>query len=88
MKTEFRSSFAKDISAIKSKSLRHRTEELIELVEQAPNLAVIPNLKKLRYSGNYYRVRVAEYRTGLVLEGDVVTFVRCLHRKDIYRYFP
>lgn len=88
MKTEFRSSFAKDVGLIKSKSLRHRIEELIELVEQAPNLAAVPNLKKLRYSGDYYRVRLGEYRVGLILEGGVLTFVRCLHRKDIYRYFP
>jgi mRNA interferase RelE/StbE len=88
VKTEFRRSFAKDASLIKTKSLRHRIEELIELVEQAPSLAAIPNLKKLRYSGDYYRVRVGEYRVGLILEGGVVTFVRCLHRKDIYRYFP
>ena len=88
MRTEFRSSFAKDVTLIKSKSLRHRIEELIELVEQAPNPATIPNLKKLRYSGDYYRVRVGEYRVGLILDGGVLTFVRCLHRKDIYRYFP
>lgn len=47
VKTEFRSSFARDLSAIKSKNLRKRIEGLIELVEQTPNLALVPNLKKL-----------------------------------------
>ena len=88
MKAEFRSSFAKDVSVIKSKSLRRRIEELIEFVEQAPDLAAVPNLKKLRYSGNYFRVRVGDYRVGFIFDGGVLTFVRCLHRKDIYRYFP
>lgn len=88
MKTEFRSSFVGDLSAIKKMNVRQRIEELIELVEQAQNPDSIHNLKKLRGSGNYYRVRVGEYRVGLILKGGVVTFVRCLHRKEIYRYFP
>jgi hypothetical protein len=25
---------------------------------------------------------------GLIIEGDIVVFVRFLHRSDIYRYFP
>lgn len=46
------------------------------------------NLKKLKGGGNYYRIRVGEYRIGIIVEGDAITFVRCLHRKEIYRYFP
>jgi mRNA interferase RelE/StbE len=49
----------------------------------------IHNLKKLRAaSGSYYRIRIGEYRIGLIFSGGIVTFVRCLHRKEIYRYFP
>ena len=59
-----------------------------ELVEQAQHLGQVANLKKLRGGGNYYRIRVGDYRIGLIVEGDAVTFVRFLHRKDIYRYFP
>lgn len=89
MKTEFRSSFVEDLNAIKSKSLRRRIAELIEAVEQAPQPDSIHNLKKLRAaSGSYYRIRIGEYRIGLIFSGGVVTFVRCLHRKEIYRYFP
>ncbi|HEY4721787.1 MAG TPA: type II toxin-antitoxin system RelE/ParE family toxin [Anaerolineae bacterium] len=46
------------------------------------------NIKKLQGGTNYYRIRVGDYRVGLVVESDTVTFVRFLHRKDIYRYFP
>jgi mRNA interferase RelE/StbE len=31
---------------------------------------------------------VGDYRIGISVEGDEVEFVRCLHRRDIYRYFP
>lgn len=47
------------------------------------------DLKKLSGGrGAYYRIRVGDYRLGLEVEGDVVVFVRCLHRRDMYRYFP
>ena len=48
----------------------------------------IPNLKRLESTGKYYRIRVGDYRVGFVFENGAVTFVRCLNRKEIYRYFP
>ena len=60
MKTSFHSSFAKDLRSIKDPNLRDRVAELIENVEQATDLSVIPNLKKLRAAGSYFRVRLGE----------------------------
>lgn len=88
MKTAFQSRFAKDLRAIKEQNLHDRVAELIQTVEQAADLSAIPNLKRLRAAGGYYRVRLGEYRVGLTVRGGVVCFVRCLHRKEIYRYFP
>ena len=45
-------------------------------------------MKKLKADGDYYRVKIGDYRIGMTLEEDVVIFVRVLHRKDVYRYFP
>jgi mRNA interferase RelE/StbE len=84
----FKESFVRDLRHIKDKGLLTRVRELIELVEQAPHLGQVVDLKKLRGGGNYYRIRVGDYRIGLIVEGDASTFVRFLHRKDIYRYFP
>jgi mRNA interferase RelE/StbE len=47
-----------------------------------------PNVKHLTSEGSYYRIRIGDYRLGLLLEDDTVTIVRFLHRRDIYRYFP
>lgn len=88
MNVQFRASFAKDLRDIRNKDLLSRIKENIEQVEQAQTLQDITNLKKLKGSTNYYRIRIGEYRIGLVVEGDVVSFIRCLNRKDIYRYFP
>lgn len=48
----------------------------------------IPHLTKLEGYDSYYRLRVGDYRIGIKTENDVVIFMRVLHRKEIYRYFP
>ena len=88
MKVGFKASFAKDLQNIIEKSILKRIQETIEHVEQAQSLQDITNLKKLKGGSNYYRIRVGEYRVGIIVEGDEVSFVRCLNRKEIYRYFP
>ena len=88
MKTQFKASFAKDIKTIKNKGILKCIKETIESIEQAKSLLGIPDFRKLKGGGNYYRIRVGEYRVGFVVEGDTIIFVRCLHRKEIYRYFP
>jgi len=88
VKVEFRDSFAKDLKGIKEKGLLGRVREVFEAVEKADSLAELPNLKKLKGGGNYFRVRVGDYRLGVALDGDTVVFVRYLNRKDIYKHFP
>ena len=88
MKTAFRESFGSDLSAITDAGLLRRIRKIIEQVESAKTFQQIPNLKRLESSGKYYRIRLGEYRIGFVFENGAVTFVRFLHRKEIYRYFP
>jgi mRNA interferase RelE/StbE len=86
--TQFRESFADDLSALTEAALRRRIQRVIEQVEAARTFQEIPNLKRLEARGKYYRIRLGDYRLGLVFEQGVLTFVRCLHRREIYRYFP
>ena len=88
MKIEFRRSFVKDLERVRDKALRERVKEMLEQVERAQALQEMENVKKLRGGERYYRIRIGDYRLGLVLEGDTVIFVRFLHRKDVYKYFP
>lgn len=88
MKVEFRESFAKDLKGVKDQALLKRAKELIEAVEQADSLADVPNLKKLKGGGNYFRLRVGDYRVGIALKDNAVVFVRFLNRKDVYKHFP
>ncbi|MHB8521202.1 MAG: type II toxin-antitoxin system RelE family toxin [Limisphaerales bacterium] len=88
MNAAFRESFDADLSAIADASLLRRIKKVIEQVEAARTFQHIPNLKRLQATGKYYRIRVGDYRIGFVFERGTVTFVRCLNRKEIYRYFP
>lgn len=88
MNVRFRGSFLKDIKVLTDRQLKDRIKATIAEVEGARALQDIRNLKKLRGSRSYYRIRVGEYRIGLVYEDGSVIFVRCLHRRDIYKYLP
>lgn len=88
MKAEFKRSFVKDLERVRDQSLKRRVRETIELIERAENLQEMGDVRKLRGSDRYYRIRIGDYRLGLVVENDTVVLVRFLHRKDIYKYFP
>lgn len=88
MKVEFRTSFERDLRKISQKAVKAQVRAIIEKVEQADSFQQIEDLKKLRGTENYYRIKSGDYRIGVVIQEDRVIFVRFLHRKDIYRYFP
>jgi mRNA interferase RelE/StbE len=88
VKLVFKESFARDLKAIRDKDLLARIRRVIESVEKATILEEISQIRKLREQGGYYRIRIGQYRIGLILEDGNVIFVRCLHRRDVYRYFP
>ena len=52
MKTEFKSSFAKDLKTIKNKTVLEGVAKLIEVVEAAQDLRAIPDVKKLKAKGS------------------------------------
>lgn len=88
MKVAFRQSFERDLGKIKDRSALQRVRQAIEQVEHANNLHDIQNIRKLTGAAGFFRIRVGEYRIGIALVADEVEFVRCLHRRDMYRYFP
>ena len=88
MKVEFRRSFTKDIKTVSGKTLLKKVKEAIETVEKVGTLNNLPNLKKLKGGDNYFRLKIGDYRLGFALENETIIFVRFLHRKDIYKFFP
>jgi mRNA interferase RelE/StbE len=89
MNTEFRKSFSRDLKRRKRDKLFLNTvKEIIEEVEKAKSISEIRNLKQLKGNSEFYRIRFGNYRIGVKINGDIVIFIRALHRKDIYRHFP
>jgi mRNA interferase RelE/StbE len=88
VKVEFRKSFEKDLEKIRDDDLLAKIKAVIEEVENAEILLDLNNTKKLKADGNYYRMRVGNYRVGFTEDEGVITFIRVLHRKEMYRYFP
>lgn len=88
MELEFRESFLKDIDRLNEKGVKKKITAVILESKAASSLSEIRNLKKMEGSENYYRVRIGDYRIGVKLQDKTLVFLRCLHRKDIYRYFP
>ena len=88
MEIKIDKSFQKDTRQIKDKSILQRIANTIANVQRAKTLKDIKNLKKIQGTQSMYRIRIGDYRLGIIVTDSTVEFIRCLHRKDIYKYFP
>jgi mRNA interferase RelE/StbE len=87
MEIKIDKSFQKDTRRIKGKTVLQRIANTIANVQKANNLEDIKNLKKIQRTQSMYRIRIGDYRLGIIISDSSVEFIRCLHRKDIYKYF-
>ncbi|HOJ72202.1 MAG TPA: type II toxin-antitoxin system RelE/ParE family toxin [Syntrophorhabdaceae bacterium] len=88
MKTLYKRTFIRDLS-----SLPEQVKEKIQAIvfNEIPNMqdiSQISGLKKIRGHKRYYRIKIGDYRIGIEIRENTIVFMRVLHRKDIYRYFP
>jgi mRNA interferase RelE/StbE len=81
-------SFEKDTDKINDKLLLNKVANCIESIAKASELRDISNIKKMKGAPHHYRIRIGDYRIGVVINGKIIVFERCLHRRDIYKYFP
>jgi mRNA interferase RelE/StbE len=88
MNFEFEKAFVRDFRKLKSKELAQSISGVIKQVSQASTPDEIPNLKKLTGYKSAFRIRIGDYRIGVVIERDIVIFVAFAHRKEIYKRFP
>jgi mRNA interferase RelE/StbE len=90
VKVEFKRSFEKDLGKIRDGELLDRIKDAIEGIENAESMLDVTNVKKLKADGEYYRIRLGDYRIGFTFdeESASIVLVRILHRREMYRYFP
>ena len=87
MQIEIRRSAYKDLDKIPQHS-RAAIEAVIIAIIEARVIADIRNIKKLKGHSTAYRIRVGDYRIGILFEDNTVNIMRILPRKDIYKLFP
>ncbi len=88
MKTIFLGSFLSDVKKIREARMRRAIADAIQNVESVDSVEKIRSIKRLSGHREYYRIRVGDWRVGLKINDNTVTFVRCLHRREVYRFFP
>lgn len=88
MEVKIDKSFQKDTKKINDQKLLEKLAAKIKEIQEASTLNEIRGLKKLKGKSSEFRIKISEYRIGIIINGSTVEFIRCLHRKDIYKYFP
>ena len=81
-------SLEKDLSKITDQIIIKKLHSIIISIQKSSKLSEINNIKKLKGTKNFYRIRIGNYRLGIVYQNKTIEIIRLLHRKDIYRYFP
>ncbi len=88
MVVEFKKQFLKDLSKL-PKDFRKKIEDLIfEHVPNESRMNFESRISKMVGYDFYYKIRIGDYRIGLLLKENSVEFQRVLHRKEIYKFFP
>ena len=80
--------FDKDLDKIQDTDVLDRIEDVILEVMAAQKPMDIQNIKKMKGAKNAFRIRIGNYRIGILIEHDTVKFARVALRKDIYDIFP
>ncbi len=88
MQIEITHKFQKQVLNCNDSGLKSKIYAIIDRIASVDQMNGFPNLKKLAGYKNIYRIRLSNYRIGIVIENQTVTFAAFDHRSDIYKYFP
>ena len=88
MNVKYRKRFLTDLAKIPSEPRKAIEKFVFEEAPRLNSLGKSGKVERLKGYKSCYKVRFGSYRVGLRMEGDVVTFERVLHRREIYRFFP
>jgi mRNA interferase RelE/StbE len=88
MEVRIDKTFRKDTRKMKDQVLLNKIADTIQNVQKSNDLSQIRHLEKLRGSSTDFRIKIGDYRLGIIITESKIEFIRCLHRKDIYKFFP
>ncbi len=64
MIVKYKKSFLKDIKSIRDTKTKKQISNLIAEFKKSESILEIKNIKKIKGSSNYYRIRIGNYRLG------------------------
>ncbi len=88
MQVVIKSQFEKQLLKLNNQQLSSKIFDLITEISDLRSLSDIANLKKLKGYKTVYRIRVGDYRIGVVFENEILNFAAIGMRKDFYTKFP
>ena len=88
MKVIYQKKFLKQLAQIPLDTRVHIEKFAFEDLPMANSIAEIGKIEKMQGYSDYYKVRFGSYRIGIKIEGDYLTLIVAMHRKDIYKFFP
>lgn len=88
MIVRFESVFLKYVKAISNDKIKARLLKFIDEAKTVDTLNNLQGIMRLKGHPSAFRYRIGDYRVGLFIQPNEIIFSRCLHRKEIYRFFP
>ncbi len=88
MNIEITEAFLKDVQSARNAELEKRVSKMLARIKAAPSLINLPQIVAMSGHPGYYRCRLGDFRAGFEIQDGVIVFLRCLHRREIYRFFP
>ncbi len=88
MNIRYEARFKRDLQNIRDKNLLKRVRQVIDDVKKADDLRGLTRLRKIKGYERYYRFKIGDHRIGVEITGNEMIFVRFLHRREVYRFFP
>ena len=81
--------FERNFNSIHDPDVLEEIVTTIESAQEASTVDDIPGIKKMRNYQNAYRIRIENYRIGILYQsGSTMEFVCVLHRSVVYKQFP
>ena len=88
MEVRYSQAFIRDLRRVRDASIRRRVDRALDDLEAASTIAEVAGAVRIASETRRCRIRIGDYRLGFALDGDAVTLMRFMHRREIYRYFP
>jgi mRNA interferase RelE/StbE len=85
---EITEAFLKEVQSARNAELEKRVSKMLARIKAAPSLINLPQIVAMSGHPGYYRCRLGDFRAGFEIQDGVIVFLRCLHRREIYRFFP